>query len=322
VKTKQIPESKKHRKSSTPSIGISPFTMERVLNEIGLTGSPRSKADRRSAAQQLAYNAWEAISLEAALKLARRAVQLHPACVDALMILAQAKSKSREDEIKEMERIVNLGAKDLGEQFFKRNRGHFWGILETRPYMRASTYLAQILADAGRISDAIKHYEEMLKLNPNDNQGLRYPLIGHYLAMGRLKQVHGLFKQFEDEESAVFDWARVLERFLSDDAVGATSALAKARKQNKFVEAYLIGHKRMPKHMPEMYGWGDENEAIVCADALGAAWNRHPEAAAWLKAQTQEPPPTAALTARRVGRNDPCPCGSGRKYKQCHGKLS
>ena len=22
----------------------------------------------------------------------------------------------------------------------------------------------------------------------------------------------------------------------------------------------------------------------------------------------------------KVGRNDPCPCGSGKKYKQCHGK--
>ncbi|MEZ4933842.1 MAG: SEC-C metal-binding domain-containing protein [Saprospiraceae bacterium] len=21
-----------------------------------------------------------------------------------------------------------------------------------------------------------------------------------------------------------------------------------------------------------------------------------------------------------MGRNDPCPCGSGKKYKQCHGK--
>jgi preprotein translocase subunit SecA len=21
----------------------------------------------------------------------------------------------------------------------------------------------------------------------------------------------------------------------------------------------------------------------------------------------------------RVGRNDPCPCGSGKKYKKCHG---
>jgi preprotein translocase subunit SecA len=24
---------------------------------------------------------------------------------------------------------------------------------------------------------------------------------------------------------------------------------------------------------------------------------------------------------RKVGRNEPCPCGSGKKYKQCHGKL-
>jgi preprotein translocase subunit SecA len=24
----------------------------------------------------------------------------------------------------------------------------------------------------------------------------------------------------------------------------------------------------------------------------------------------------------KVGRNDPCPCSSGRKYKQCHGKLA
>lgn len=25
---------------------------------------------------------------------------------------------------------------------------------------------------------------------------------------------------------------------------------------------------------------------------------------------------------RKVGRNDPCPCGSGKKYKQCHGRLA
>jgi preprotein translocase subunit SecA len=24
---------------------------------------------------------------------------------------------------------------------------------------------------------------------------------------------------------------------------------------------------------------------------------------------------------RKVGRNEPCPCGSGKKYKQCHGQL-
>ena len=31
---------------------------------------------------------------------------------------------------------------------------------------------------------------------------------------------------------------------------------------------------------------------------------------------------TSDLTMPRVGRNDPCPCGSGKKYKLCHGKLS
>ncbi len=29
-----------------------------------------------------------------------------------------------------------------------------------------------------------------------------------------------------------------------------------------------------------------------------------------------------AMAFARVGRNDPCPCGSGKKYKQCHGKLT
>jgi uncharacterized protein YecA (UPF0149 family) len=34
--------------------------------------------------------------------------------------------------------------------------------------------------------------------------------------------------------------------------------------------------------------------------------------------------PAAQGTLRntdKVGRNDPCPCGSGKKFKQCHGKL-
>jgi hypothetical protein len=33
-----------------------------------------------------------------------------------------------------------------------------------------------------------------------------------------------------------------------------------------------------------------------------------------------EPEPQAAATPVKVGRNDPCPCGSGKKYKKCHGQ--
>ncbi|HZN87276.1 MAG TPA: preprotein translocase subunit SecA [Burkholderiales bacterium] len=38
-------------------------------------------------------------------------------------------------------------------------------------------------------------------------------------------------------------------------------------------------------------------------------------------AEERKPQP-AVRPAQKVGRNDPCPCGSGRKYKHCHGKLS
>ncbi len=33
-------------------------------------------------------------------------------------------------------------------------------------------------------------------------------------------------------------------------------------------------------------------------------------------------PATAVAQVPKVGRNDPCPCGSGKKYKQCHGRLA
>jgi preprotein translocase subunit SecA len=33
-------------------------------------------------------------------------------------------------------------------------------------------------------------------------------------------------------------------------------------------------------------------------------------------------PEALASRGMRVGRNDPCPCGSGKKYKQCHGRLA
>lgn len=33
-------------------------------------------------------------------------------------------------------------------------------------------------------------------------------------------------------------------------------------------------------------------------------------------------PQTVVADVPRVGRNDPCPCGSGKKYKHCHGQLS
>ena len=62
-------------------------------------------------------------------------------------------------------------------------------------------------------------------------------------------------------------------------------------------------------------------------EAAAAAEGSDPEsiALALQQAPAGEPKEAGQQPVRRfgekVGRNDPCPCGSGKKYKQCHGRL-
>ncbi len=61
-----------------------------------------------------------------------------------------------------------------------------------------------------------------------------------------------------------------------------------------------------------------------------AAEARHAAAPALAAAGAGAPPGPApepqaqpfVRSERKIGRNEPCPCGSGKKYKQCHGRLS
>ena len=65
--------------------------------------------------------------------------------------------------------------------------------------------------------------------------------------------------------------------------------------------------RKMQFQHPETGGYGADEEAAQ-AQALAAQGE-----GVLAGTLTREGP--------KVGRNDPCPCGSGKKYKQCHGKL-
>ncbi|MDD3926439.1 MAG: SEC-C metal-binding domain-containing protein [bacterium] len=265
----------------------------------------------RYKAQELAYQAMKACDPQEAARLCSKALEIDPRCVDVLSMMSGIFEDVHE-RIDKLAWVVGIAAEDLGgESFFEEHKGHFWGMVETRPYMRARLFLIHSLLEAGRAEDAIAHYEAMLELNPGDNQGLRYPLMGLYLETGNVAGVRRLFDEY-DEPTAVFVWSRVLERFLVADTDGAEQALSDAREVNSYAESYLAGVKPMPVELPGRYGFGDENEAIVCFDAIGGAWLKHREAVAWLRSNAPQQIPAA-----KVGRNDPCPCGSGKKYKKC-----
>jgi preprotein translocase subunit SecA len=79
-------------------------------------------------------------------------------------------------------------------------------------------------------------------------------------------------------------------------------------------------------------GEDDLNEMAAKRESAAAMKFQHAEASALgappASAVGSQPPepvkPTAPFVrdTRKVGRNEPCPCGSGKKYKQCHGKLN
>ncbi|RPH30772.1 tetratricopeptide repeat protein [bacterium] len=242
-------------------------------------------------AQQLFYDAMEAATEQKQRALLKKALELDPGNVDALLVVLHRVPLTLEEEIEALRKILALAERRLGPQTFKELAGAFWGFIETRPYMRARAQLAEAMRQAGRIEEAIAEWEAMLKLNPNDNQGVRYTLLACYLALHRLDEARKLFEKYDERNyNTVFAWGWVLERFLSGDRAEAEKALAVARKQNPHTEAYLKEHRQVPKNQPDSYAPGSQNEAICFADALLMAWGRHAEAQQWLAGQASPRP--------------------------------
>ena len=233
-------------------------------------------------ALRLAEQAMRTSDPEEADRLAGGALDMDPFCVDALSIRAQLRARSEEELVGSLRKVLQAGREALGKRFFEENRGHFWGQIQTRPYMRAKCLLAQQLAVIGNNDEAIAEYEEMLDLNPDDNQGIRASLLGLYLASERLEGARALLKRYPDR-SAVFAWGLVLERTIAGDWAGAARALESARGTNRHVEPYLTGDRPPPGEPPEFYSPGDMSEAAYCALELGRAWSAHREAVDWLK---------------------------------------
>jgi tetratricopeptide (TPR) repeat protein len=175
----------------------------------------------------------------------------------------------------------------LGERTFVEDAGHFWGMFETRPFMRALEGLAGVMAQDGRLETAIAQYEWMLRLNPNDNQGVRTLLLALYLELGDRDGASKLLSQYARDPGAEMAFGRALFEFQQSGASpAAVAALAAARTSNPWVERYLTGAKRLPPHDPRMYTMGHEDEAVIVASNQREAWKRTRGAVEWLRDAT------------------------------------
>lgn len=238
-------------------------------------------------AQDLIYEAWEAPTKQERKKLARRALELSADCADAYVLLARENAETLVEKRIYYEAGVKAGERAIGNRIFKEDKGHFWGILETRPYMRARNGLAKTLWDLGERQEAVDHYWEMLRLNEQDNQGIRYILAVCLLDDERDGELKNLLSMHADDGMAMLIYARALLAFRQDGASpGANRYLQRAIENNPHVPAYILGKKRIPKDRPPYTGWEDETEAAYVASEVKPIWWREKGAISWLRENT------------------------------------
>jgi ST7 protein len=157
-----MPVSKKPRGKARPDALRKPTAAKaapdrQAMKSFLSTTTGRGRRDAIEQAQDLIYDAWERARARSRIALARKALAISPLCADAYNILAE-EARSVEEAQDLYARGVEAGELALGRKGFREYAGHFWGFLETRPYMRARAGLASALLKLGDDEAAIGHY--------------------------------------------------------------------------------------------------------------------------------------------------------------------
>ncbi|MFS1702654.1 UPF0149 family protein [Alteromonas sp. AMM-1] len=172
----------------------------------------------------------------------------------------------------------------MGPGFVEQNTGHFWLIHETRNYMLLRQKRAGLNFKNGNADKAIEELQTLLRLNPNDNQAVRFSLINMLICKGRWDQLQALLKQFDEPSLPVLGGKALLAYHRDPKGEAAAKAKRALLKANKYVVKYLTGQKQV-KHFEGMYSPGSAEEAELYILEYGKeAWRSVDGSLFWLRA--------------------------------------
>lgn len=143
--------------------------------------------------------AGQASSPQERRKYLQKALALDPENLDAMTGLAMTSTTVVEELITNMEEVVKKGTAFMERDgYLPDDVGHFWGILETRPYMRTLSEYSILLMSAGMFRRSAVVMEEMLRLCPNDNVGIRSMLISVYAGLEEKDKALSLYNTYHE----------------------------------------------------------------------------------------------------------------------------
>ncbi|QJR13864.1 preprotein translocase subunit SecA [Usitatibacter palustris] len=208
----------------------------------------------------------------------------------------------------------------LESEFYQKVPVAQW--LSEDPQLDAEKVTARLVeqtnADYGKKFDGIEpsvihHYERAVMLQSIDSHWREHLAALDYLRQGihlrgyAQKQPKQEYKReaFELFGTMLDSIKREVTRHLMSVQVRSQEQVEQAEREAEEAAARAV--KNVQYHHPDASsGTGEPEDEPPQGGAAGA---------------TEEPVQPFVRSTQKVGRNDPCPCGSGKKYKQCHGKI-
>jgi preprotein translocase subunit SecA len=153
-------------------------------------------------------------------------------------------------------------------------------------------------------SPVMRHFEKAVMLQVLDTQWKEHLANMDYLRQGIHLRGYAQKNPKQEYKREAFElFGAMLERVKHETITLLSKIQFRSEQDVEAVEA----QRRAPKQM--------EFQHAEASALSGGAGESEPGG----EAEKAEP---FVREGRKVGRNEPCPCGSGKKYKHCHGRLS
>ncbi len=280
-------------------------TIESLLSRIGenLSSSNAIRLSQLKRAEDVFFNASEPQDRYKRIRLAKKVLEISDLCVDAWLLL------SREcDDTLEAKDLASRGVTagenaiklEFGPDAFTEHTGYFWSILNMRSYMMALEYLSECMWLTGDKEESIATLKNMLNLNPNDNQGVRFSLVTKLFSLNDLSEVESILESYKEPRLGAWCWNMALLLFRKEgDSVRSTEALDQALRVNSFVPKLLTMPTSIPDTFPIHYDLGSVEEANIYVSSNIENWAYTKGALSWVKNKAKSVTPLRIKTRKK-----------------------
>jgi len=156
-------------------------------------------------------------------------------------------------------------------------------------------------------SETIRHYERAIMLQSLDTHWREHLAQLDYLRQGVHLRSYAQKNPKQEYKREAFElFADMLQRIKGEVTRQLMTVQVRTREEVEAAERLPVVENVQYQHAD--FGTGGSGEELAEGDGVAVA-----------EEEKQQP---FVRSGGKVGRNDPCPCGSGKKYKHCHGRLT